>query len=326
MTVGRIPRRFQVLRIKLFPSSFFFLFFFLAFLPKSVYASDLSLICEGTTCTASPSGPLFTEAGIAPGNTFVKSIEVENRKDDVCDLVMGLQRHLDSSSKFESKLYTAVRTGAGDIYGKSSGGEALADKSLSDMFSEGVVSLGVIEKFSTTIFNWIVTFDLGSGNDYQNLKAEFDFDLTFSCLEDDSRSGSPGPAYVPGPFGTGGVSGGEGGVVAGLAVIPGETAGVGTPSGEVGGVAEGGEVAGLQKCNDTLLWILVLLIQLVLTFLIDRLSEDKEALALFGEVVFALLSAFIIWKYFCETWPMFLSIVIGFGGVLSTTFRKKAKR
>ncbi len=78
------------------------------------------------------------------------------------------------------------------------------------------------------------------------------------------------------------------------------------------------EAAGEGVCRDPLWWMLVLLIQGILSFVIIRRSEDWEEAALVGQVIIALAAMIVLWQFFCTWWVPLVAIILGISGFYLT--------
>ena len=195
---------------------------------SGVQAADVTFDCDGSGCDISPSGALFNKSDMIPGDTVAKSIALSNTRTTDCEVLLSVDAGEQEGNSLASKLFVSIADGVSAFYGSSSSGSATGDKTLDDLLNLGTpVSLGVVLANSTKNVDWLVTFDPSTGNSYQGVSTDFDFDITAECA-DGSVAGSgdeqdccpgPDPGLPPGPPDVGGqvlgASTVSGGVVSG---------------------------------------------------------------------------------------------------------------
>lgn len=163
-------------------------FVFALFVPRSVGASDLTVTCanHADPCTTTPGGnaPLFEETNLLPGDTVLRTITITNGdREEACELsLMNLYNHEEVPAGFSERIFTVIRNGGVDLYGGYAGGMATSLKKISDLFIDTPIDLAtVIGPGETEVFDWLATFDITAGNEYQKAKTVFDFEMLFAC-------------------------------------------------------------------------------------------------------------------------------------------------
>lgn len=166
----------------------------LLIMPAAALAGDIDVTCSsGGPCSLSPANtPLFNTTNMAPGQSVTRTVDVTNNTDDVCEIGLELDNASVQPQGFGSMLFTLLDSN-GSLYGTSDGsGGATNDKTLDDLFNDGVINFGDVSDGDTRTYEWTVTFDTNAGNNYQGATFNFDFDMVFECLEssnpDDGRS------------------------------------------------------------------------------------------------------------------------------------------
>ena len=162
---------------------------------KVSFATDLTVICDLDDCDNGPGGfctmlpapntPLFEESGIMPGDTARRVLRVENQGSCDCGSInvniYDEQLSPTTPASFPSDLFTVIKNGATDVYGVRDGSKkASSAKDLQNAYNENI-SLGSLNPGQAKSFDWLVTFDPLAGNEYQNARTQFDFDMTFQC-------------------------------------------------------------------------------------------------------------------------------------------------
>ncbi|PIR43421.1 hypothetical protein COV24_02675 [candidate division WWE3 bacterium CG10_big_fil_rev_8_21_14_0_10_32_10] len=157
-----------------------------------IKAADITVTCDETSCVTSPSinEALFKETefpnyDLKPGDTVDRKITIENKRNEVCYLYLSSANVTNQTpSNFDEKLFTVIKNNISDVFGVSNGSEASSTKTLFDLFNNGTpLYLGEVNS-GVLFFTWIVTFDTGAGNEFQEAKLVFDFDLSFECGEE----------------------------------------------------------------------------------------------------------------------------------------------
>jgi len=196
----------------------------LLLLPFAALAADLEVTCVGSnggiSCDSNPpSGALFDEGNLLPGDTAIRSLRVNNNYDEPCGFVLDTENEVVGTFSLADRLWTVIRSTV-DRFGISDGsGGATNNKTMSNVFAAGPIALGTLAANSTKNYEWAVTFDETTGNDWQGEETTFDFDMTFACSEgvaggdgdepDCCPGMDPSPSPSPTPTVLGAVSNGE---------------------------------------------------------------------------------------------------------------------
>jgi hypothetical protein len=175
----------------------------LLLVPVVVGAADIVVECVttggGISCEATPAGtPLFDEDNLVPGGTVIKELEVNNSHGEACTLELDARSGDVGEVDLADRLFTVIRDVV-DRYGVSDGSAAASNKTISDLFGDSPVSLGVLAANSITNYEWAVTFDVEAGNDWQDKETIFDFDVVFTCDETEGGGGGDEQDCCPGP-------------------------------------------------------------------------------------------------------------------------------
>ncbi|MDZ4225370.1 MAG: hypothetical protein U1C49_00830 [Candidatus Andersenbacteria bacterium] len=182
-------------------------------LPVIAMAADVTVTCDNSGCSHAPVGALFTVSNAAPGTSETRSIEVINRRDEVCDIVLNIEGGRENPSGFTDLLNTEI-TG-GQTYW--SGG------SLADLYQAASVSLGTVGSGASATYDWLIGLDISADNHWQAATASFDFDLGFTCAE---SGGSTDDATNTGDGSSGDGDGGGGEEVVTDSQTTGQVAGI----------------------------------------------------------------------------------------------------
>ena len=312
----------------------FVLLAFEFFFPATTYAlsnsRDLTITCENKSdpCLTTPSGqlPTFDETNILPGDTFKQTITVINNDQNYsCSLnLIHITKNESTPTDFSNKLFTVLRNGNTDLYGTYSGGEAMSDKSLSNLYSETPLNLNtVINPVSSVILDWYITFDKNTSNKiYQYAETKFDYDLTFECGTGESPASSGAPFQLGGPPPPPNVTGG---LVAGISTIAKRLAGelLGISTEEVGEPETTlvPEVAGASCFDEYYRWWIPLVFQLVLSISFSYIAKKKEwskkklffyilLLGIISQIIHELLGCNCATGIWCPRYIYFNSIII----------------
>jgi len=171
-------------------------------LSRSVWATDLSITCDNSKCETVPGGQaaLFSEYefpnyDIKPGDIIKRQITVNNQNNENCNLYLTIKNTVTTSPhSLDEVLDTVIKDNNVEYYGKvSATGGATGDKTLTNLYNDGLIYLGTINPGSKRIYDWIVSIDSKVGNEYQRAKTKFDFTTTFEC-------GDPFATPTPSPF------------------------------------------------------------------------------------------------------------------------------
>lgn len=146
--------------------------------PTSTWASDLTVTCNGTSCTNSGNS-LFNQTNIYPGYTVTKTIKIDNLANiDSCNLNLSLTRiGSKQTPDLAEKIVTLIKEGTNVYYGDESN---LNPKRLSDLLTT-TIPLGVVGANSIKEYSWKADFESDSGNIYQNTSVKLDFSINFTC-------------------------------------------------------------------------------------------------------------------------------------------------
>lgn len=149
---------------------------------RPAFAADITVTCPNDssttptslTCTKSANVPLFSYQNIAPG--FLTNpphvITVENLDDNnPCFLKAEIIKNLGDSLLLEGtdRLNLSITSSTSLLY---SGPLIFAN-----------LNLGQVDIGSTKNYYWTVSFPVSAGNSYQNLSANFDINLNFTCAD-----------------------------------------------------------------------------------------------------------------------------------------------
>jgi len=171
--------------IKISILSIFAMFLFSGFTDK-VFATSSTVEFQST--------PLFGEASFAPGNTITKWIKLNNNT-EIAHL--GIVKALDvvndgiEGKKLGDVTNLKIKQGETIIY----------EGTFSDFFSKSKVDLPQVLPHNSATFDFVVTFDSNSNNEYQNSTMSFSLEAGF---EDDTTTdtvsvGSSGSYITVGP-------------------------------------------------------------------------------------------------------------------------------
>lgn len=150
---------------------------------NSVFAANLTVTCDNSDCVMSPASgaALWQELDIKPGDNLSRQITVINNGSDVCHLYLDTKNETDPKN-FGNVLFTAINDGTTDWFGQRTGNEATSLKNFTDLFNAGSIYLGTIPiGGSSKIYDWLLTISKSVGNEYQQDRLDFDFDLHFEC-------------------------------------------------------------------------------------------------------------------------------------------------
>lgn len=158
--------------LKLF--SFIFLYFIFA---KNIFAaSDVIVNCNNIDCEILGS-PLFNEINLLPGDNLTKVLEINNNRNEICNLNMNVtnwnESYLDFSKKFDVNI-------------DSSKSGIIFSDSLFSLFDNQNIDIETLNSNESVYYNFDVIFDNNSGNEYQNKNIDFDFDVSFTCGDEEN--------------------------------------------------------------------------------------------------------------------------------------------
>lgn len=142
----------------------------------SLFVPFQALAFEGLTVNYSAGypNPLFNETNLAPGDTITKSISITNNYTDTKQISFKLTKK--PIGELSDVILVTV---------KHEGVIVSDQKSLLDIYTSGnELPLTSIGSGQTEDYEFIVSFDINAGNEYQNKSEEFD--LNFGFTADDS--------------------------------------------------------------------------------------------------------------------------------------------
>lgn len=291
---------------------------------------DLNACKEGESnyCTLDYGSPIFNESGILPGNTISKNFIVNNTGKCKCNninfkLKNATYDRIASQPLWEvfldpipsdvlSKFFTEIRSGS-TVYTSSS--ETI------DSLNNVVLALGSLDSGASKVYDWNVTFDPAVGNNYQGVKASFDFDLEVRCgTGPDDDSNDDGDDEDENGGGDGESSDTEGGVdeirtfiggIGNLGSIAGTTSVVGT------GVTESAEVEGIEdvfkdvgECVNPKFWWLLFILQALLQVILIPIIFEKNRAKIAFRFILGVIFGYLFYKHFCPQWDVLVSIII----------------
>ncbi|MBP8961094.1 hypothetical protein KBG31_02635 [Patescibacteria group bacterium] len=157
------------------------------------FAQDITVTChQSGECDMAPSAgaALFDKSQedntkMLPGDTINRAILLINESKDNCAMYLKKVYNVHFGNKtptdFASKMFTAMQTSNGTIFGSVSQGYPTNNKTLQDLFDVENLGLTKIPSGSQEKINWVVRFDPLTGNPYQKSEVWFDFDMVFEC-------------------------------------------------------------------------------------------------------------------------------------------------
>lgn len=179
------------MRIKLILICLLAIIFF-GFTVSSAQAVDLVVTCsDNGPCdmTPNPLDPLFDASNILPGDSITRTLTVINEdEDEACNFTMQIIKSTQTPANFAQQLFTAIAKDSVDFVGVHSGGEAVSGTVLQDLFDFSLIDMGIISAGATSTYDWTVTFDFNAGNEFQLAETKFDFDMEFSCGEQEGET------------------------------------------------------------------------------------------------------------------------------------------
>lgn len=162
-------------------------------------------IVGGGGCSIVPSGPVFLETNILPGDTFTKEVIAKNSSAN--NGMFAFEAYDLENTGVDALLSEAIlieiRRGAPDgplVYGPIT---------LSNLVSPdpNYQLLEQVNANSQTSYYFIAEFDSASGNEYQGLASVFDLRLGFELLDTTSNPGNPGGSGSSGSGSSGSTAG-----------------------------------------------------------------------------------------------------------------------
>ncbi len=153
--------------------------------PIRIFAADLNISCNQNDCIADSQDSLFNHTNISPGFSIIKSIRVDNLNTDTpCELELQAKRKGEiTTPDLAGKLFIAITKDEISVFGSDT------SRTMADFLNKSII-LGEIPANSSSEYIWRIDFNTESGNSYQQLSVSFDFDLTFTCNTTDGDLGS----------------------------------------------------------------------------------------------------------------------------------------
>ncbi|HOM77623.1 MAG TPA: hypothetical protein PLT50_00235 [bacterium] len=163
------------------------------FTASTAFATDITVTCyQSGKCDMTPSAgaALFDKnqednTNMLPGDTINRTMLLINESKDNCAMYLKKIYNVHFGNKtpndFASKMFTAMQTSNGTIFGSVSQGYPTNNKTLQDLFAVENLGLTKIPSGSQEKINWVVRFDPLTGNPYQKAEVWFDFDMVFEC-------------------------------------------------------------------------------------------------------------------------------------------------
>jgi hypothetical protein len=165
--------------------------------------------------------PLFSETNILPGDTVNRWIKVWNNSGEVQKIVVS-PINVNNPDGLGDVLYLQIKEGVNALY----------NGTLAGFFSAGTVYLSDLANGGQTQYDFYVTFDSASGEEYAGKILGFDFQIGF-------QGGSLGLMAIP--AGVGGDGGGD---------DSGGSSGLLTGNGSTGGNYGGEQGIGVEESGD----------------------------------------------------------------------------
>lgn len=176
----------------------FFIFLFLSFFPRPVFAADLNIVCDASSCSISGLDPLFSltqDGHWYPNRYLTKTINVSNSGPDT--QTMSLQ----AVRSFLSLIIPSPLEDD-DIINISlvdSSASLVWSGDLADFYSAGEIDFGVFPPGTNADYSLTISMNISADNNYQNKKAKLDLTLGFTTdtppsppANDGGDDGDPG--------------------------------------------------------------------------------------------------------------------------------------
>jgi len=137
----------------------------LAFIPFSAKAGTIADITFSHT-------PLFGETNLMPGDSVTRLITVTNKVNDT--LVITTNAATSSNTDgLGDRMNLTIKKGS-DIY---------FNNTMTAFFAAGVVNLGSLAAYQTGQYDYAVSFDSATGNNFQNKTLSFDISVSAQASE-----------------------------------------------------------------------------------------------------------------------------------------------
>ncbi len=152
-------------------------------------ASDQTITCDDTSCSADTTGALFAEENLAPGDSVTKTVEAINNYSEARTFAVEIANFSDSTPSLAAVLEITISDKNNDIvYGP---------KTISQWQEDGFVELSSASPEEPEEYSFTVAADSAAGNDYQNQTLTFDLNLGFDSLEESEVAGTTTPTPTP---------------------------------------------------------------------------------------------------------------------------------
>lgn len=151
---------------------------------KTTRSEDFTVTCDNSGC-ASPTIAIYNESNILPGQSFSRTMAVENNrsKDVLVKLSAG------KKSETDDILLDVLNVSI-----KNSDNSLISASSLTDFLNGTKLDLGTIVSGTRKSLIIQIDFDNNANNNYQGKKAVFDI---YFDVEGDDVEGSPTPVPTP---------------------------------------------------------------------------------------------------------------------------------
>lgn len=112
---------------------------------------------------ANESGPAWYELNIIPGDSFERTVYVENRGNQLYELRIKAEK-VENINNLSDALNINVN-----------GGAVVYNDTLTNLYNEGEFAIDVLPAGQGKTYTMIITFDQNAGNEYMNSKVVFDY-------------------------------------------------------------------------------------------------------------------------------------------------------
>lgn len=143
--------------------------------------------------------PLFGETNLVPGDTVTRSVTVTSKAADNLIITTNAANVINTGG-LGDRLNLTINKGAVNLY----------TGTMSAFFAAGVVDLGILTPGQTGIYEYTVSFDSASGNNFQDKTLSFDVSVSAQASAP-ARGSSPG---LTGFTSGGTTNGGSGSIIA----------------------------------------------------------------------------------------------------------------
>lgn len=295
-------------------------------------AADFVVAC-GNKCDLTPKNiPLFNNTNIYPGWDSSVSLKAENNRNESLKFTIQAVFSEVVSDQVEQVLsISSDDIDLADVLSvkiEEDGSSAWKGWSgkLNDLKSPIVLS--EIPSGGSRDYKITISMDTEAGNEYQGKTTVFDLNLIFDAIsvtekegggdesdggnEDEEKDREESKEEVAGTSTFAVFYAGTG------AITEGDTAGESIELAELspeGLVLPAPDVAGETTCSDTIRWVWVLLLQLVIHALFYFAFMDKTSrnriLFTGSQILIGSAFVFIFWKYYCPIWDIIPSALLG---------------